>query len=118
MDRVLLNRDASVIAEVAAHVFIVVPRDVNYFGAFSALAKEFLDDIIVFLRPEITLLQRGNINEISDHVQRVEVVLSKKIKQRFGLAVFVAEMNIRNPDRSPVRNAVCWHWHLQLFTIQ
>jgi hypothetical protein len=118
VDRVLLDRDASIIAEIATHVFIVVPGDVNYFGAFSALAKEFLDNIVVFLRPENALLQRENINKVSDYVQRLEVILSEKIEQRFRLAVFVAEVNIRNPNCSPVRNAICWHWHLHWFTIQ
>jgi hypothetical protein len=118
MNRILLDRDAPIIAEVPAHMFIVVPGDVNYFGAFSALAKEFLDDIVVFLRPENALLQRENIDKVSHYVQCLEVVLPEKIKQRFRLAVFVAEVNIGNPNCSPVRNAICWHWHLQWFTIQ
>ena len=118
VDRVLLDRDASIIAQVAAHMLIVVTGDVNYFGAFSALAKELLDDIVVFLRPENALLQRENIDQISHYIQRLEVILPEKIKQRFRLAVFVAEVNIRNPNCSPVRNAICWHWHLQWFTIQ
>jgi hypothetical protein len=51
--RVLLNRNAPIRAEIAADKFIVVPWDVNYFSALSTLAKEFLDDIIVFLRPTL-----------------------------------------------------------------
>ena len=49
-------------------MFIVVPLIVNYFSAFSTLAKEFLDDIIVFLRPINTPLQRGNVDEVPNKI--------------------------------------------------
>jgi hypothetical protein len=100
--RVLLNCYTPILAEIAADMFIVVPWDVNYFSAFSTLAKEFLDDIIVFLGPIYTPLQRGNVDDVPNKVQRFKVVLSKEIQQRFGLADFVAEVNIRNPPCSPV----------------
>ena len=60
----------------------------------------------VFLRPIDATLQRGNVDEVPNNIQRLKVILSKKFQQRFGLANLVAQVNIRNPHGPPVGNAI------------
>src|SRR5580698_4864379 len=102
VDRILFNRDATEQPEVTAHMLVVVTGDVDYSSALSAFSKKFLDDVIVFLRPIDATLQSGKVDQIANDIQRLEIVLSKKSEQRFGLADFVAKMNIRNPRCSPL----------------
>jgi hypothetical protein len=94
MDRILLNCDATEQPEVIANLFVVVTGDVDYSGTLSPFSKKFLDDVIVFLRPIDATLQRGKVDQISNDIQCLKFVFSKKIQQRFGLADFVAKMNI------------------------
>src|ERR1700733_12666138 len=98
VDRILLNRDATEHPEVIANLFVVVTGDIDYSGTLSAFSKKFLDDVVIFLRPIEATLQRGKIDQVPNDIQRLKIILFKKIQQRFSLADFIAKMNIRNPD--------------------
>src|SRR3984957_9938429 len=102
MYRILLNRDATEQPEITANRFVVVTGDIDYSSTLAAFSKELLDDVIVFLRPIDSTFQRGKVDQISNDIQRLKIVFSKKTQQRFGLADFVTKMNIRNPRCPPL----------------
>src|SRR5271170_4780576 len=92
MYRILLDRDATEQPKVAANRFVVVTGDVDYSSTLSAFSQKLLDDVIVFLRPIDSTLQCGKVDQISNDIQRLKIVFSQKIQQRFGLADFVAKV--------------------------
>src|SRR5580704_2449148 len=100
--RIFLNRHATEHSEVIAHMFVVVTGDVDYSGTLSTFSKKFLDDVIVVLRPIDATLQSGKVDQVANDIQGLEIVLSKKIEERFGLADSVTQVNIRNPRCSPL----------------
>jgi len=61
------------------------------------LLKDFLDDVIVRLRPEPALFQLPAIDNVADEVKVFGFRMFEKIKQPLSLASMRAEMNIRNP---------------------
>src|SRR5262249_40520105 len=80
-----------------SHEFVVISRDVDDAGTLAGLAQDFLDDVVVLLRPINSATQRPDINEIPHYVERVEIVLAKKIEQRCGIAAPLAQIGVGDP---------------------
>lgn len=89
----------SVIGEVAK-IFIMVARHIDNSSAFARLAQNFLNDVVVGLRPIPSTLHAPAINDIADQVQIFAFGVFQKIEQKIGLAPFGAQMDIRNPNAS------------------
>jgi len=61
------------------------------------LAQDFLDDVVVLLRPINSAAQSPDIDQIAHHIERLEVVLAEKIEQRYGIAAARAQMRVGDP---------------------
>src|SRR5271166_3887569 len=87
-------------ANVPAQPLVVIARDVNDPGALADLAQDFLNDIIVRLRPIPRFLQPPAVDDVANQVDRLGFGFAEKIEEEFGLATARAEMHVRNPDRA------------------
>ena len=74
MDIVLPDRDfTQIIAKIMAGSFIMIAWDIDNVGTAAGFAQQFLDDVIMFLRPEKAFLQLPAINDIANKLlQRLE----------------------------------------------
>lgn len=97
VDGIFLERHARVVSVKGGEEFIVVADDVNDFSSLPAFAQEFLNDIVVFLRPVDAPAQGPNVDEIADKVEGVELHILEKFEEDAGLASARAKVNIRNP---------------------
>jgi hypothetical protein len=100
MNRALLDLDIAVDAAKASHEFIVVSRDVNHARALACFAQNFLDYVIMLLRPINSATQRLNIDQIADDVERAEIILAQKVQQRSCVATACAQMCVCDPRRT------------------
>ena len=97
MNGIFLERDARVMPVESGEEFIVVADDVDDFRSPPAFAQEFLNDIVVFLRPVDAPAQGPNVDEIADKVEGVELHILEKFEEDAGLASARAKVNIGNP---------------------
>lgn len=81
-----------------AQKIIVVSGDVGHLGAFPHFAEQFLDDIIMRLRPMPAPLEHPAIDHVADEIPLFGVMMLEEIEQPFGLAGVPAEVHIRNPE--------------------
>ncbi len=77
----LLDLDVPVSATKVGHQLVVIARDVDHMRAFAGFAQNFLDYIVVLLRPVNSAAQRPNIDQVAHNVERIEIVLAQKIEQ-------------------------------------
>jgi len=94
VDRILSDFDAGVVTVEGGEEFIVVADDVNDLGAFAALAEEFLDHIVVILRPVDSATKSPDIDQITDKVERLKFGIPEKIDQGAGVAALGSQMHI------------------------
>ena len=100
---IFLERDARVMPVESGEEFIVVADDVDDFRSLPAFAQEFLNDIVVFLRPVDASAQGPDVDEVADKVERVELHILEKIQEDAGFASARAKVNIRNPAGAVTR---------------
>src|SRR5688572_16166203 len=100
VDGLFLDRDVAVVTAELADEIVVVARDVNDARSFARFAQEFLNDVVMLLRPVNSAPHLPDIDEIADNVERLHFVIAKEIEQRPGVAAARAEMHIRNPRRA------------------
>src|ERR1700682_3838814 len=86
VDEVFGDRDMAVVTAKASEEFVVVAGDVNDASAFARFAQEFLDDVVVLLRPIDSAPHLPDIDQIADDVERFEFVIAQKIPKRAGVA--------------------------------
>lgn len=94
VDRVLADFNAGVVPVEGREEFVVVADDVNDLGAFAALAEEFLDHIVVILRPVDSATKSPDINQIADQIERLKFRIPEKIDQGAGIAALGSQMHI------------------------
>ncbi len=94
MDCMLLDRDRAIRSEMTREEFVVIARDVDNPGSLPRFAQNFLDDVVVLLRPVNPAPEGPNINEVTDNVERVELVLLQEIEKRVRAAATGAQMNV------------------------
>ena len=97
VNRIFLECDARVISVEGGEEFIVVPDDVDDLRSLAAFAQEFLNDVIVFLRPVDTPAQRPDVDEISHEIECVEFHILKEFEEVARFTAACAKVNIRNP---------------------
>ena len=81
----------------------MVADDVDDFRSLPAFAQEFLNDIVVFLRPVDAPAQGPDVDEVANEVERVELHILEKIQKDAGFASARAKVNIRNPTGAITR---------------
>ena len=69
--------------------------------ALASFAQNFLDHVVVLLRPVNSATQRPDIDQVADDVERIEIVLAQKIEQRSGVAATRTQVGIGDP-RGPI----------------
>ena len=97
VDGVSLDVDVSVrAAEISDHL-VVITRDVDDARALSGFAQDFLNDVVMGLRPVTAAAHRPDVDQIADDVEVLKLVISKKVDQHTGVRAASAEMHVGNP---------------------
>ena len=79
VDGVFLNRDVSINTGEPLDEFIVVTGDVDDLGTFARCAQDFLDDVVVLLRPINSATQLPDIDQTADDVESADLVIAQEI---------------------------------------
>ena len=93
----------------AGQKFVVVPRDIDDPGPFARFAQNFLDDVVMLLRPVDSPAQRPDVEQVTHNVERVEVVLFQEREDGTGVATPRAQMDIGNPPSTIALRAIGDH---------
>src|SRR5208282_2972319 len=84
---------------VPTRYLVVVARHVNDLSAFAGLAEDLLDDIVMFLGPEIPgRFQTPAIDDIAHEIKLIGFVVAEEIEQESGFASPSAQMDVGDPD--------------------
>src|SRR5437868_4763921 len=100
MDRMSLHGDIAVSAEKTGEHFVVVTRDVNDPCALARFAENFLDNVVVLLRPVTAAAQLPDVDQIAHYIERFAFVLAQEFEQRTCIAAARAQMDVGNPRRA------------------
>ncbi len=92
-----LNGDIAVGTGEGADELVVISRDVNDRNSFARFAQDFLDHVVVLLRPIATASQLPDVDQIPDDVEFLAIVIAQKLKHRLGVARPCPEMKIGDP---------------------
>src|SRR5881398_2454872 len=74
--------------------FVVITNDQGDFGLFAILAKQFLDEHVVLLRPVPLAPQLPAVNEIADDVKLLAFSRAQELQQLAHMGVPCTEMNV------------------------
>src|SRR5207237_7607095 len=85
MNCVLLDFNVPIDSTKTGHQFVVVSRDVNYACALACFAQNFLDDVVVLLRPVNSAPQRPDVDQVAHDVQRRKSFSRKKSNSAVAL---------------------------------
>ena len=88
--------------EKIADKHIVIAGDEYDARAFARLAQEFLNHIIVRLRPVPALFQLPAINNIADQINTLRFVVRQKVQQGVRLTILRTQMDIGQPQGAVV----------------
>ena len=80
----------------------MIAGDINDVCAFARFAQEFLDDIVVLLRPIDSAPHLPDIDQVADDVERFEIVIAQEFQERSGLAAARPKVHVGNPRRAHV----------------
>src|SRR5207237_10534922 len=79
MNGMLLNSDVAIGAVNRADHLIVITRDVDDSCAFARFAQNFLDDVVVLLRPVTTAAHWPDVDLIGYYIEPFEIVFVQYI---------------------------------------
>jgi len=97
MDRTRHHFDGAVVAVKARDKLVVIPRDIDHTRPLATGAQDFLDHVIVRLRPIDPATQRPHIDQVSDHIKGFEFVSAEEMQQGFSFTPAGAQVDIRDP---------------------
>src|SRR5262249_43180198 len=101
MDGILDHLDAAEMrAVIIAQKLVVVSGDVDDAGALARLAQQFLQHVIMGLRPVPGRLELPSVDDVADQVDGIGVDIAQEIEQLVGLAAADSEMNV-GQEQSP-----------------
>ena len=78
----------------------MIARNIDHAGAVTRFSQQFLDDVIMFLRPVEAFFQLPAINDVADQIQGFTARIFQKMQQLFGTGPWRSEMRVRDPDGS------------------
>lgn len=84
----------------------MIAGDVDDLSALPAFAEEFLNNIIVILRPVNAASESPDIDQVSDKIEFLKIRVSEELEQCGGLAAPRSQVDIGYPSRAI---AFC-HW--------
>ena len=77
---------------------VVIAGNPNHFRAFARFAEQFLDHVVVRLRPIPVAPQVPQVHNVADQIQPLAVVAFQKLQYARCVAMPGAEVQIGNPD--------------------
>jgi hypothetical protein len=78
---------------------LVVAGNIDNRSAVSSFPQDFLDHVIVCLRPKYPAPERPDVEAVADKVEFFELVSLEETEELCRLAASCAKMHIRNPSR-------------------
>ncbi len=87
-------------AGIVAQELVVIAGNVDDPGSLARLAQEFLDDIVMVLRPVPGFLQPPSVDDVADQINRIGFVMAHEIEEAFSLASLGAEMHVGDKERT------------------
>src|SRR4029434_6263261 len=88
---VFLDRDRAVSAEVTGEKFIVIAWNVDDPRPLAGLAQNLLNHVVMLLRPVNATFERPDVDQITDDVERFELVFLEKGKKCRGITAASTE---------------------------
>ena len=80
VDGVADHQDAAeLVIEIAAQHVVMVARRQDHAGALAGLAQEFLDHVVMALRPVAGAAHPPEIDDVADQIQRVAFDRSQEV---------------------------------------
>ena len=86
--------------------FVVVAGHEDHPRAVPDFAQEFLDDVVMGLRPVETRAHPPAVEDVADEIERVGVVVAQEIEDELRLTAARAQMQVGKEDRSVAAAAV------------
>ena len=100
MDRAALDLDpAEGQAEELTGELIVVAGNEHHPRAPADLAQQFLDDIVMRLRPVPAGAETPAVDDVADQIDRVGLDMAEHVQDEMGLAAARAQVQIREKKR-------------------
>ena len=106
VDRMFTDRDVSVRTGKGVDEFVVVSRNVSDGHALARFAQDFLNHVVMRLRPVTATAQLPDVDQIANDVEFLAVVIAQELQQRLHIAGPCAQMHIRNPDCADASNRI------------
>jgi hypothetical protein len=75
----------------------MIARNIDHAGAVTRFSQQFLDNVIMFLRPVEAFFQLPAINDVADQIQGFAARIFQKMQQLFGTGPWRSEMRVRDP---------------------
>ena len=80
MDGMLLDRDCPINATERTDHLIVISRDIDYACSFARFAQDFLDDVVMLLRPVAAAANLPDVDQVAHDIKHLEIVLTQEIE--------------------------------------
>src|SRR4030095_3254548 len=109
MKCMFLDSDRAVSAEMTGEKLIVITWNVNDPRPFAGLAENLLNHVVMLLRPVNATLERPDVDQITDDVERFELIFLEKGKKRSGITTAGPEMDVGNPPGTIAVRAISYH---------
>ena len=82
MDLVILDRDLTeIVTDVMPRRLVMIAGNIDHARAVPRLAKQLLDDVIMFLRPVETFLELPAIDNVTDQIERLATRIFEKMEE-------------------------------------
>ena len=95
VDVVFLDSNlAKIETEIMARGFVMVAWNIDNASTVAGLAKQFLNDVIMFLRPEKAFLQLPAINDIAHEIECLATCVFQKVEQWLRTTTLSAKMGV------------------------
>ena len=97
VNKMVRDGDVTVIAGEAAEELVVISWDINDPGAFAGFAQQFLDYVVMLLRPINSASHLPDIDQVANDIEGFEFVKTKELEESGRITVARAEVDIGNP---------------------
>ena len=81
-------------SDVVAQELVVIARNIDDARSLAALAQQFLDDVVVLLRPVPAAPQPPAVDDVADEVDRLGVVTAQEIEEQPRLTALATEVDV------------------------
>ena len=93
----------------AGEKLVMISRNIDDACSLARLTKQFLNDVVMLLRPINATTQRPDIDQIANDIECVELILFQECEKSGGIAPSSPEMNVGNPGGTITIRAVANH---------